>query len=92
MNFKDIFQQMVSGSEIRVSTLAICLLSSLMVYLFIILFAILTKFNIPELNMVLESLKIIIGIFSAGVIGNGMVSVGKGFVDAKSGMGTNSGS
>lgn len=80
---KGLWNDLLAGSEIRVSTLAALLLATSAVYLFIIIFSILTAYKIPELEFVLTNLKGVIGIFAAGVIGNGAVSVGNGFVNAK---------
>jgi hypothetical protein len=78
-----LWKELLSGSEIRVSTLAVVLVATALVYLFVIVFSIVTGYKIPELSLVLESLKSVMGFMTAGVIGNGAVSVGKGFVDAK---------
>ncbi|MCE5220046.1 MAG: hypothetical protein LLF98_01960 [Clostridium sp.] len=80
------WKELLSGSEIRISTLAFLLITTAVVYLFICLFSILTSYKIPELQFILDSIKGVMGFLTAGVIGNGCVSVGKGFVEAKSGI------
>lgn len=84
------WRELLSGSEIRVSTLAVVLVCTTLIYLFIVVFCIVTGHKIPELEFILDNLKGVLGFLTAGVIGNGAISVGKCLVDAKTSNGSES--
>lgn len=79
------FKELLSGSEIRVSTLAFSLVCTLSVYLFVVIFNIFKPIEITMVTLILDSLKGALGFLVAGVCGNGLVSVGKDAVVAKMG-------
>jgi len=79
------FKELLSGSEIRISTLAFGFVFILFTYLFVVIFNVFKPIEITLLTLILDNLKGVLGFLVAGVCGNGIVSVGKDAVVAKMG-------